>query len=139
MSRVYMLDTNVCSFIIRQRPPSVVGRLQAVAEAGDSTVISVITYYEMLLGTIGRRASPRHAALVEAFLDRVSAILPWDRQAAEEATRIRRDLDARGTPIGGNDTMIAGHARVSGCVLVTNNTREFGRVPDLLVEDWVEP
>jgi tRNA(fMet)-specific endonuclease VapC len=139
MSRVYMLDTNICSFIIRQRPVSVVGRLQAVAEAGDSAVISVITYYEMLLGTIGRRASPRHAPLVEAFVARLSAILPWDRSAAEESTRIRQELASRGTPIGGNDTMIAGHARVAGCVLVTNNVREFGRVGGLLVEDWVEP
>lgn len=133
-----MLDTNICSFIIRERPPSVIGRLQAVAEAGDSTVISVVTWYEMLLGTIGRRASPRHAGLVEAFVGRVSAVLPWDRSAAEEATRIRQALDSRGTPIGGNDTMIAGHARAAGCVLVTNNLREFGRVDGLVVEDWVE-
>jgi len=136
MSRLYMLDTNICSFIIRERPPSVLARLQAAVQAGDSALISVVTYYEMLLGTIGRRASPRHASLVEAFLARVSAVLPWDRPAAEEATRIRQDLESRGLPISGNDTMIAGHARASGCVLVTNNTREFARVEGLLVEDW---
>jgi tRNA(fMet)-specific endonuclease VapC len=136
MSRVCMLDTNICSFIIRERPASVLDKLQAAMEAGESVVISVVTYYEMLLGTIGRRASPRHAALVEAFLARVSTILPWDRQAAEEATRIQQDLAARGTPIGGNDTMIAGHALAAGCVLVTNNLREFARVKGLRVEDW---
>lgn len=134
-----MLDTNICSFIIRQRPPSVIARLQAAAEAGDSPVISVITYYEMLLGTIGRRAGPRHAGLVEAFVARVSAVLAWDRPAAEEATRIRQALEARGTPIGGNDTMIAGHALTAGCILVTNNLREFERVDGLVVEDWVDP
>jgi tRNA(fMet)-specific endonuclease VapC len=139
MSRVCMLDTNICSFIIRQHPPSVLEKLQSAVEAGDSVVISVVTYYEMLLGTIGRRASPRHAALVEGFLTRVSAILPWGRQAAEEAARIRRDLVARGTPIGSNDTMIAGHARAAGCVLVTNNMREFARVDGLHVEDWAVP
>lgn len=100
----------------------------------NSIVISVITYYEMLLGTIGRNASPKHAALVEAFVTRLSAVLPWEREAAEETMRIRRDLGARGTPIGGNDSMIAGHALAAECVLVTNNTR----VPGLRVEDWVE-
>jgi tRNA(fMet)-specific endonuclease VapC len=102
-------------------------------------VISVVTYYEMLLGTIGRRASPRHAPLVEAFVARLSAILPWDRLAAEAATRIRQDLASRGVPIGGNETMIAGHALAADCVLVTNNLREFARVTGLRVEDWATP
>jgi tRNA(fMet)-specific endonuclease VapC len=136
MSRVCMLDTNICSFVIRERPASVLARLQAAVEAGDSVVISVVSYYEMLLGTIGRRASPRHAALVEAFLARVSAILPWDSHAARQAAGVRRDLLSRGTPIGGNDMMIAGHALAAGCVLVTNNVREFARVKGLHVEDW---
>jgi tRNA(fMet)-specific endonuclease VapC len=57
--------------------------------------------------------------------------------AAEEAMRVRRDLNAKGTPIGGNDAMIAGHALAADCVLVTNNTREFSRVAGLHVEDWV--
>jgi tRNA(fMet)-specific endonuclease VapC len=99
-------------------------------------VISVITYYEMLLGTVGRKASPRHAALVEAFVARLSAILPWDAAAAEEATRIKQDLAAKGTPIGGNDTMTAGHALAAECVLVTHNTREFEQVQGLRFEDW---
>jgi tRNA(fMet)-specific endonuclease VapC len=136
MSTVYMLDTNICSFIMRERPVSVLERLQAAAAGQDTTVVSVITYYEMLLGTIGSRASPRHAALVESFVARLSAILPWDRQAAEESTRIRRDLTARGASIGGNDTMIAGHALATDCVLVTNNMRDFARVKGLRVEDW---
>ncbi|MCO6177402.1 MULTISPECIES: type II toxin-antitoxin system VapC family toxin [Ciceribacter] len=136
MSIVYMLDTNICSFIMRERPASVLERLQAAVEAQNSIVISVITYYEMLLGTIGRNASARHGPLVEAFVSRLSAILPWERGAAEEAMRIRKDLESRGTPIGGNDTMIAGHALAAECVLVTNNMREFSRVTRLRVEDW---
>jgi tRNA(fMet)-specific endonuclease VapC len=133
---IYMLDTNICSFIMRERPPAVLGRLQRAVELQNSVAISVITYYEMLLGAIGRNASPRHAGLIEAFVARLSAILPWDRVAAEEATRVRRDLNAKGTPIGGNDTMIAGHALAANCVLVTNNTREFSRVAGLHIEDW---
>ncbi len=131
-----MLDTNICSFIMRERPPAVLDRLQKAVELQNSIAISVITYYEMLLGTIGRNASPHHAGLVEAFVARLSAILPWERSAAEEAARVRRDLGAKGMPIGGNDTMIAGHALAADCVLVTNNTREFSRVAGLRLEDW---
>jgi len=133
---VYMLDTNICSFIMRERPPAVIERMQAAAEGQHGIAISVITYYEMLLGTVGRKAAPRHAALVEAFVARLSAILPWERTAAEQAMSIHKNLTARGTPIGGNDTMIAGHAIAADCVLVTNNTREFARVEGLRVEDW---
>ena len=133
---IYMLDTNICSFIMRERPPSVLDRLQQAVELQNSVAISVITYYEMLLGAIGRNASPRHASPIEAFVARLSAILPWDRVAAEEAMRIRRDLSAKGTPIGGNDAMIAGHALAADCVLVTNNIREFSRIAGLHVEDW---
>ena len=136
MPNAYMLDTNICSFIMRERPVVVLDRLQAAVEGQDSIVISVITYYEMLLGTIGRNASPRHAALVEAFVSRVSDILPWDRMAAEEAWGIGMYLGARGATIGGNDSMIAGHALAAQCILVTNNTREFSRVTGLRVEDW---
>lgn len=136
MSAVYMLDTNICSFIMRERPASVLARLQSAVETQNSIVISVITYYEMLLGVVGKNASPRHAELVEAFVTRLSAILPWDRFAAVQAMRIRKDLAAKGTPIGSNDTMIAGHALAAECVLVTNNMREFSRVAGLRVEDW---
>jgi len=136
MTALYMLDTNICSFIMRERPPAVLGRLQAAVEQQDSIVVSVVTYYEILLGTIGRNASPRHAALAQAFVARLSAILPWDREAAEQAALIRKHLAAKGTPIGAADTMIAGHALAANCVLVTNNPREFARVPNLRVEDW---
>ena len=130
-----MLDTNICSFIIRERPHIVLERLQSAVER-TGIVVSVITYYEMLLGTVGRMASPRHAALVESFINRLSAVLPWDRTAAEESMRVRRDLAAKGTPIGGNDTMIAGHALAIDCVLITNNVRKFSRVTGLRIEDW---
>jgi tRNA(fMet)-specific endonuclease VapC len=136
MTTLYMLDTNICSFIMRERPPELLERLQAAVARQNSIVVSVITYYEILLATIGRRASPRHTALAEAFVARLSAVLPWDRAAAESATRIRKALEAKGTPIGANDTMIAGHALAADCILVTNNLREFARVSGLRCEDW---
>ena len=136
MPHALMLDTNICSFIMRERPVFVLEHLQAAVDDQHQIVISVITYYEMLLGTVGSNASPRHVRLVEAFISRLSTILPWDMAAAERATQIRQDLAAKGTPIGGNDTMIAGHALASECVLVTNNTRELARVAGLRLEDW---
>ncbi|WP_196259286.1 type II toxin-antitoxin system VapC family toxin [Pelagibacterium limicola] len=137
MPATYMLDTNICSYIMRERRASVLERLQHAVESQDRIVISVITYYEMLLGTVGRNASPRHAKLVESFVARLSAILPWDAQAATLAARIKQELAAKGTPIGGNDMMIAGHALAADCVLVTNNTRELARVTKLQIENWV--
>lgn len=136
MSAVYMLDTNICSFIMRERPGVLLGRLQAAVEGQNRIVISVVTYYEMLLGMIGRKASPRHATLVDAFVLRLSDILPWDRAAAEASMRVQKELAARGMTIGSNDTMIAGHAVAAGCTLVTNNLREFARVKTLAAEDW---
>lgn len=136
MPATYMLDTNICSFIMRERPVSVLERLQTAVDGQHQIVISVITYYEMLLGTVGRNASARHARLVDAFVTRLSTILPWEAAAAELAIGIKQDLAAKGTPIDGNDLMIAGHALAVGCVLVTNNTREFARVRGLRFEDW---
>ncbi|WP_404405579.1 type II toxin-antitoxin system VapC family toxin [Pelagibacterium halotolerans] len=138
MSVIYMLDTNICSYIMRERPVSVLERLQEAVESQHQIVISVITYYEMLLGTVGRNASPRHAHLVDTFVKRLSAILPWEAAAAVEATQIKRALAVKGMPIGSNDTMIAGHALAADCVLVTNNGREFARVPELRFENWME-
>lgn len=136
MSVDYMLDTNICSFIMRDRPAIVVDRLQRAVEAQNRIVISVITHYELLQGTIGRKASPRHVHLVEAFIGRMSEVLPWSRYAAVEATAIRKSLAENGTPIGPSDAMIAGHAIAAGCTLVTNNMREFRRVKQLVLEDW---
>ncbi|MGR0254240.1 PIN domain-containing protein, partial [Klebsiella pneumoniae] len=83
-------------------------------------------------------ASPRHIQLVDAFCARLDAILPWDRAAVDATTAIRIAQRLAGTPIGPNDTAIAGHAIAAGAVLVTNNVREFERVPGLVLEDWVK-
>ncbi len=138
MTQTYMLDTNICSFIMRERPAAVLSQLQRATENQHDIVISVITHYEMMLGVIGKNASPKLAGRVQSFNSRLSAILPWDQAAAQAAASIERELCAAGQRIGGNDTMIAGHAIAAGCILVTNNTREFRRVPRLLLEDWAK-
>ncbi|EIY1416843.1 VapC toxin family PIN domain ribonuclease, partial [Klebsiella pneumoniae] len=76
--------------------------------------------------------------LVDAFCARLDAVLPWDRAAVDATTDIRVALRLAGTPIGPNDTAIAGHAIAAGAILVTNNVREFARVPGLVLEDWVK-
>jgi tRNA(fMet)-specific endonuclease VapC len=75
--------------------------------------------------------------LVDAFCARPDAVLSWDRAAADATTEIKAALAAAGTPIGPNDTAIAGHAIAARTILVTNNTREFERVPGLQLEEWV--
>jgi len=92
----------------------------------------------MRLGAVGKKNSPRHALLVEAFCQRLDAVLAWDRGAVDATTDIKIALAAAGAPIGNNDVAIAGHAIAAGAVLVTNNTREFARVPGLTLEDWVK-
>ena len=138
MTRTYMLDTNICSFIMREQPEAVLKRLEQAVLRRQRIVVSAITYAEMRFGSTGKKASPRHARLVEAFCNRLDAVLPWDRAAVDATTEIRSALFATGTPIGPNDTAIAGHAIAAGAVLVINNTREFERVPGLVLENWVK-
>lgn len=138
MNKTFMLDTNICSFIMREQPEAVLKRLEQAVLRNHRIVVSAVTYAEMRFGTIGKKASPRHALLVDAFCARLDAILPWDRAAVDATTGIKAALTAAGTPIGPNDTAIAGHAIAAGAILVTNNTREFARVPALVLEDWVK-
>lgn len=136
MSRIYMLDTNICSFIMRQQPASLLSRLEKAVLQRHRIVVSAVTYAEMRFGAVGKKASPRHAQLVDAFCARLDDVLAWDRAAVDATTEIKAALAAAGTPIGPNDTAIAGHAIAAGAILVTNNTREFARVPGLILEDW---
>ncbi|EEP6622630.1 type II toxin-antitoxin system VapC family toxin [Salmonella enterica] len=138
MSKTYMLDTCICSFIMREQPEAVLKRLEQAVLRRHRIVVSAITYAEIRFGCTGKKASPRHAQLVDAFCSRLDAVLAWDRAAVDATTEIRAVLAAAGTPIGSNDAAIAGHAIASGAILVTNNVREFERVPGLQYEDWVK-
>lgn len=85
----------------------------------------------MRFGAVGKKASPRHGQLVDAFCARLDAVLPWDRAAVDATMEVNATLAAAGTPIGPDDTAIAGHAIAAEAILVTNNTREFERVVGL--------
>lgn len=132
----YMLDTNICSFIMRQNPPQVLQRLQKAAEAGNRLVISAITHAELRYGAASPKAPKAVAAWIDALVQRLDDVLPWDIDAVDSSAKLMKLLLDSGTPIGPNDTGIAGHALATDCVIVTNNTREFRRVPGLVVEDW---
>jgi len=131
-----MLDTCICSFIMREQPIAVLQRLNEEVSQKNRIVISAITYAEMRYGQIGKKASPKHKSLVDEFVLRLDEIMPWGREAVDAAVAVKSQLAKVGAVIGANDTAIAGHAMAAHCILVTNNMREFGRVPNLRVEDW---
>ncbi|HDL8058676.1 TPA: type II toxin-antitoxin system VapC family toxin, partial [Yersinia enterocolitica] len=110
IKKLYMLDTNICSFIMRERPAELIIKLQQCIEHQNKIVVSAITYSEMRFGAIGKKASPKHNYLVDEFVKRLDAILPWDTAAVDATTNIKVELAKQGTPIGGNDAAIAGHA-----------------------------
>lgn len=132
----YMLDTNICSFIMRNNPPQVLQRLQEASETGNRLVISSITYAELRYGAASPKAPKAVTAWIDALVQRLDEVLPWDVDAVDTSAELMKQLLQSGTPIGPNDTGIAGHALAADCIIVTNNTREFRRVPGLLVEDW---
>jgi tRNA(fMet)-specific endonuclease VapC len=129
----YMLDTDTCSYVMRRSNPGVIKCLQRVRVS--DVCISVITKSELLFGV---EISPRRQqdeSAFNAFLAYVT-VLDFPDAAAQHYAEIRAALKRRGTMIGANDLLIAAHARSLGLRLVTNNTREFGRVPKLIIENW---
>ena len=133
---LYMLDTNICSFLMRARQPAIETRLITAADSGSLIVVSAITYAELRYGATGPKASTKHVGMVSEFALPLDGILPWDAAVVDRGAELRAELRRLGTPIGDNDVAIAGHALATGATLVTNNLREFGRVPNLVVEDW---
>lgn len=131
MSR-YMLDTDMCSYVMK-RNNMVVKRIERLAV--DDVCISVISKAELLFGI---ELSPRREQdgnALRAFLQ-YAEVVDFSDRAAIFYAKVRADLQKRGTMIGANDLFIAAHALSLGLTLVTNNTREFRRVRDLVVENW---
>ncbi len=129
----YMLDTNLCVRVLRDRPVGVRERFNVEAEA---LCVSTIVLTELLYGA-EKSARPDHNRReVERFAARLQ-VLPFDDEAAAHAADIRASLQRRGCPIGGYDLLIAGHARSRGLVVITGNLGEFSRVEGLRSEDWL--
>ncbi|HZX32711.1 MAG TPA: type II toxin-antitoxin system VapC family toxin [Rhodocyclaceae bacterium] len=130
----YMLDTNICIYAIKNRPAAVLDALRQHEAAGLG--ISSITMAELFFG-VQKSGSLRNLTALRHFLEPLE-IAEFDGPAAEAYGRIRHGLESAGTPIGPLDTQIAAHALALDAVLVTNNTREFSRVPGLKLENWAE-
>jgi tRNA(fMet)-specific endonuclease VapC len=130
----YMLDTNICIYAIKHRPPEVLAALRQHEAAGLG--VSSITVAELEFGA-AKSGSARNVAALQQFLEPLE-IADFDRAAAREYGRLRAQLEAAGTPIGPLDTQIAAHALALGVTLVSNNLREFARVPGLALANWVD-
>ena len=131
----YMLDTNICIYAIKNKPEQVIRRLHSNLNKG--LCISAITLAELEHGTEKSERPEKNRAALLQFLS-ILDILPFDDRAAAEYGSICAYLQRKGTPIGTMDMLIAGHARAEDLILVTNNVREFERVPDSKIENWAE-
>lgn len=129
----FMLDTNICIYAIKNRPASVLEALRSHEAAGIG--VSSITVAELYFG-VAKSASSRNMKALEHFLEPLE-IADFDPRAAQVYGDVRNRLERMGMPIGPLDTQIAAHAIALRVTLVTNNLREFSRVPDLKLENWV--
>jgi tRNA(fMet)-specific endonuclease VapC len=139
LMKLYMLDTNICSFIMREHSLTVIEHLEVAVQNRSRIVVSAITYAEMRYGAISSKSPAKIGGMVDSFVKRLDSVLPWDVEAIDRTVEIRRTLTRLGIPIGENDAAIAGHAISANAILVTNNTREFSRVDGLRIVDWLIP
>lgn len=131
----YMLDTNICIYVIKKMPPSVIQRF--MEHDVRDICVSSITFAEMMHGVEKSQAKERNRIAYMLFMSALT-VLDFDSAAAQEYGKVRADLETKGTPIGPMDMLIAAHAKSQGLTLVTNNTREFVRVEGLALENWAE-
>lgn len=129
----YMLDTNICSYILKNHPVAVKQKFEEVG-AGNICISSIVLaelYY-------GAARHPKGIVIRREIGDFASrlVIIPWDEIAADHYGAIRASLEKAGTPVGAMDMLIAAHARSCGAALVTNNLREFERIKGLMVLNW---
>lgn len=129
----YMLDTNICIYIIKQHPDKVLKKFMALS-VGD-VCISAVTLAELMYGVHKSQHQKKNKTALSEFLSPLD-IMPFNEEVTDHYGRIRSYLENKGIPIGPLDMMIAAHAQCLGATLVTNNKKEFIRVPDLNIEDW---
>ena len=130
----YLLDTNIVIYTMKQRPQQVKRRFK---QHDGQMCMSAVTLGELVFGAEHSQQVERNLADIEAMAARLE-VLPFDTRSAYQFGQIRADISSRGQPIGPYDMMIAGQARAAGLVLVTNNIKEFSKVPGLLLENWAE-
>ena len=126
------LDTNICSYILRRHPASMIERFAALDR--DQVWLSAIVAAELRFGA-AKLASARFSAAVEAWLAGFD-VRPWPLEATHFYAQLRAALERLGKPVGAMDMLIAAHAMAEDSAIITNNVREFHRVPGLAVEEW---
>ena len=131
----YLLDTNICIYLIKRRPPEVLEQFRQ--HSPQDVAISTITLFELQYGIEKSQYQQRSENALTKFLLPLD-LINLDRSAAIEAAAIRAQLERKGIPIGPYDLLIAGLARSRDMTLVTNNTNVFERIVDLHLENWVE-
>ncbi len=129
----YLLDTNILSDLIRHPQGRVAEQIRRVGE--NEICTSIIVAAELRFGA-AKRGSARLVQQLETVLS-VLDVVPFEPPADEAYGAIRAQLELAGTPIGGNDLLIAAHAKALGCTVVTDNEREFGRIDGLACENWL--
>jgi tRNA(fMet)-specific endonuclease VapC len=129
----YLLDTNTCVRYLNGRAPHILSKLPTVSRA--DIAVSAVTKAELFFGSAKSQTPERSRQKQDEFLATVQS-LPFDDSAAEAYGQLRAYLERQGRPIGGNDLLIAATALVHDLILVTHNTAEFERVPELMLEDW---
>ena len=130
----YILDTNICIYITKQKPIEVFNKFSKLP--ANSVGMSLITYAELKFGALKSQNSNKATKILEELSEFIP-VLEISNNVADHYAEIRQYLFSNGTPIGNNDLWIAAHVRSIGKILVSNNLKEFNRVPNLLVENWV--
>ncbi|WAP69489.1 type II toxin-antitoxin system tRNA(fMet)-specific endonuclease VapC [Jiella pelagia] len=129
----YMLDTNICIHVMKTYPPQVREKFNALAE---QLCISSITLGELHYGAQKSARCAKNLTAIEHFVARLE-VLPFADKAAVHYGQLRAELERAGTPCGPHDMQIGAHARSEGLIVVTNNRREFDRMPGLRAENWL--
>jgi tRNA(fMet)-specific endonuclease VapC len=129
-----MLDTNICIYIIKKRPESILKRFKK--HRNQNIYISVITLAELQYGVERSSSKKFNQKIINDFISHLF-VVPWDKESAVQYGKLRNTLNEKGTPVGNMDLMIASHALSLDFNLVTNNVKEFKRVPNLKYENWV--
>ena len=126
------LDTKICCYILRRHPANMIERFATLDR--NQLWLSAVVAAELRFGA-AKLASSRFSAAVEAWLAGFD-VRPWPLDATHHYAQARAALERAGTPVGGMDLMIAAHAMAEDSAVITNNAREFHRVPGLAVEEW---
>lgn len=133
---IIMLASDICRLVLRQQPAPLLAQLQEWSVANSEIVVSAITYAELVAASLLTAEQERHMALVEAFCERLDAVVPWDTGAVHSYTHLQKDIMSARRNLSMNDVMVAAHAMSLDATLLSSNTRVFGSIEGLHFTPW---